>query len=180
MAKNNKNNATFQVEPGSLMEIVSQGGKRIISFRMLGEPPVQQHHRIAFRGIRRGWWVGRGQAFLYDPCSRQKSQYREALLAAFQDLQLVTIPSFLRATPLRLVVNFVCSRPITANQLFPTKKDVDNMVKFIMDAFQNVLYFDDKVIVTVNSRKTFPTAGSPVPAWTDMSVGTADLTTTDF
>jgi hypothetical protein len=41
-------------------------------------------------------------------------------------------------------------------QAFPRKKDVDNMLKFVMDALQGVFYTNNMTITTVTVTKTFP------------------------
>ena len=41
------------------------------------------------------------------------------------------------------------------HQKYPGTKDVDNMAKFIMDAFHNVLYHNDNCVVKISATKKF-------------------------
>ena len=40
-------------------------------------------------------------------------------------------------------------------QKYPGRKDVDNMLKFVMDAAHDVLYDDDKCVVEIRASKKF-------------------------
>jgi Holliday junction resolvase RusA-like endonuclease len=42
-----------------------------------------------------------------------------------------------------------------AHQLYPMKKDIDNLLKFVMDAMHNVVYSNDKSVVRVITSKKF-------------------------
>jgi Holliday junction resolvase RusA-like endonuclease len=41
------------------------------------------------------------------------------------------------------------------HQLYPTKKDIDNLLKFVMNAMHNVVYSNDKSVVHVMTSKKF-------------------------
>jgi Holliday junction resolvase RusA-like endonuclease len=41
------------------------------------------------------------------------------------------------------------------HQMYPGTKDVDNMLKFCMDAMHDVLFDDDKCVVRVTAEKSF-------------------------
>ena len=43
----------------------------------------------------------------------------------------------------------------TEYQSFPSGKDIDNMLKFIMDAFHGVIYNNDNIVVNVRMEKKF-------------------------
>lgn len=44
-----------------------------------------------------------------------------------------------------------------SHQLYPRRKDTDNMLKFVMDALHGVVYTDDKCVVSVSATKLFLT-----------------------
>lgn len=178
--------ADWIVEPDSLMEMI-QGETRTLSFRMLGEPPTQKRHRIGgYRGVATGPGTkGRFVPRVYDPSTDDKNQYKAALRAALRELGMAdgtaATHTFAAETQLRLVVTFVCARPVRSiHQAYPRQKDLDNMVKFAMDAFDEVLYANDTVVVSISAQKTFPAAGSPVRAWTDFKFSTRATTTTSY
>ena len=71
--------------------------------------------------------------------------------------------------PIKCILNFYCKRPKThyktgkfANILKDTSpkyninnKDLDNMVKFVLDALNDKLYTDDSLIFEINCSKLY-------------------------
>jgi Endodeoxyribonuclease RusA len=41
------------------------------------------------------------------------------------------------------------------HQLYPARKDIDNMIKFVLGAMHTVFYDDDKAIIDIHSMKGF-------------------------
>ena len=39
--------------------------------------------------------------------------------------------------------------------LYPSTKDVDNMIKFVMDALHGIVYANDNIVVGINATKKF-------------------------
>lgn len=136
------------------------GDDTAISFSVGGDPPVQKRHKIAWKGILGGWKESsRRIPIIYDPSSKEKKQLAAAVKAALQDLEVGGFPFFTNPdTKLTLELTFFfADRPA---QPFPKKKDINNLVKFVMDAMNGILYCDDRAIVRVTAEKTFATEAS--------------------
>jgi Holliday junction resolvase RusA-like endonuclease len=152
-----------------MVEVVGSTAPSTLSVTMLGDPPVQRHMRIAWRRfLFRGWGShgngarGTGNAYLYDPSSADKIRYTAVVKAALAELGVSgNLPYFATGGPLVLQVKFNCPRPVHAIQAFPCRKDLDNMVKFLMDACHVVLYQNDTVVVELVAKKVFPLALVP-------------------
>jgi Holliday junction resolvase RusA-like endonuclease len=126
-------------------------------------------------------WVGlpwqrcprNGNAYLYDPSSADKIHYTAAVKAALAKLGLSgNLPYFAAGGPLVLQIKLVCPCPVHAIQAFPHRKDLDNMVKFLMDACHVVLYQNDTVVAELVPKKVFPPIGSVEAAWTEVHFST--------
>ena len=76
-----------------------------------------------------------------------------AVKAAMQDFEVTGFPFFGIELPLVLDVRFFF--PNKVGQAYPKKKDIDNMVKYIMDAMTGILYPNDTVVVRLTAEKTF-------------------------
>ena len=112
-------------------------------------------------------------AYLYDPSAADKTRYRAAVKAALAELGLPgNVPYFATGGPLFVQVKFFCPHPVRAIQAFPRCKDLDNMVKFLMDACHEVLYQNDTVVVKLVAEKAFPRVGSVAAAWTEVHIST--------
>jgi Holliday junction resolvase RusA-like endonuclease len=75
--------------------------------------------------------------------------------------------------PIKCILNFYCKRPKThyktgkfANILKDTSpkyninnKDLDNMVKFVLDALNDKLYTDDSLIFEISCSKLYSESG---------------------
>ncbi len=161
----------------SMLAVVGSTAPSTLSFPMIGDPPVQRRMRIAWRRFLLRGWRSHGNsprsAYLYDPSPADKTRYRAAVKAALAELGLSgNLPYVAADGPLLLQVKFVCPRPAHAIQAFPRRKDLDNMVKFLMDACHEVLYQNDTVVVKLAAEKAFPPVGSNVAAWTEVHIST--------
>ena len=119
---------------------------------ILGNPKAQKRHRHGYRG---------GKPHTYDPSSSDKSDF----LALIHN----SAPKSPYEGPLYLFCEFHCLRPKNhyktgknADQLKPnapiwcqTRPDIDNYLKFILDASNGVLYKDDSQIVKVEMKKIY-------------------------
>jgi len=126
------------------------GTWRTISFTVLAESPVQEAHRVSRRG-------GNDPPRVYDPSHRLKLLWRAAVSAALVDCRLVTPPhSFFKLSDggLKCQLDFYFVRT-SEHQVIPGRKDVDNMVKFLFDAFEGPLYENDRAIVELLATKQF-------------------------
>jgi Endodeoxyribonuclease RusA len=131
-------------------------------FVMVGPIMVQARPKITYRS--------RNQPVYYDPSHNDKKLWKSTLSKEIKLRQLiVTLPLF-HVDPfvnhgLHLHVMFVEKRPKldfdkkgllkVDHHNYPYQRDVDNMVKFIMDAMLGVIYKDDSCVVKVTSEKTY-------------------------
>ena len=95
----------------------------------------------------------------YDPSSKEKSDF----------LKLLDLPLNKMEKPINCTLYFYSTRPKNhyrsgkySNELKPnapvyntSKKDIDNMAKFILDALNNKLYLDDAQIVVLHCKKDY-------------------------
>lgn len=97
----------------------------------------------------------------YDPSKLDKDQF---VLAASH-----LIPEVRLSKPLRCYIKFYCKRPQShyrtgrfkdqlrqdAPKYNTNAKDIDNMIKFVFDAFNEVMYVDDNQIVEIHCEKLY-------------------------
>jgi Holliday junction resolvase RusA-like endonuclease len=95
----------------------------------------------------------------YDPSKKEKDDFVKAI---------ETLPEKM-TKPIKCVLNFYCKRPKThyktgknSNILKDTSpkyntnnKDLDNMVKFVLDALNDKLYTDDSLIFEITCSKLY-------------------------
>jgi Holliday junction resolvase RusA-like endonuclease len=162
------------------MEVQSTSGTAI-SFVMAGNPPVQERHRIALRSNTGAW---RPFPVIYDPSSAKKKDYAAQVRTAMVDYGLAH-PYFDTEHAITLEVTFVLPRrkkdwikragffQLTSAALtFPRGKDVDNMLKFVMDALQGVLFANDVTITKVIATKLYPEKAD-ARGWTEVQFSTS-------
>jgi Holliday junction resolvase RusA-like endonuclease len=96
----------------------------------------------------------------YDPSKKDKDDFIKAI---------ENFPSEKMTKPIRCVLNFYCKRPKnhykTGKNSHVLKdnspkyninnKDLDNMVKFVLDALNDKLYTDDSLIIEINCSKLY-------------------------
>jgi Holliday junction resolvase RusA-like endonuclease len=96
----------------------------------------------------------------YDPSKKDKDDFIKAI---------GNLPEEKMTNPIKCELHFFCKRPKNhyktgkkSNELKESapkyntnNKDLDNMVKFILDALNNKLYTDDCLIVEINCIKSY-------------------------
>ena len=96
----------------------------------------------------------------YDPSKKEKDDFIKSI---------VDFPTEKMTKPIKCILNFYCKRPKThyktgkfANILKDTSpkyninnKDLDNMVKFVLDALNDKLYTDDSLIFEIICSKLY-------------------------
>jgi Holliday junction resolvase RusA-like endonuclease len=99
----------------------------------------------------------------YDPSKKEKEEFIKSI---------ENFPSEKMTKPIKCVLNFFCKRPKNhyktgkfANILKDTSpkyntnnKDLDNMVKFVLDALNDKLYTDDSLIFEICCSKLYSDA----------------------
>ena len=135
-----------------------------ISFTILGTPPAQPRHKIRFRG--------RFKPYAYDPSGSDKTKFRNHLRATMKEFNMLLEKGtyFDERVALELHLYFCLPWPkmdlkrTPSGELvlrdhhstWPRKKDIDNLIKWMMDSFQSVIYKDDCCVVEVHVSKFFP------------------------
>ena len=158
----------FTIE--SVMEMKTPTEKTL-SFRFVGNPPAQRRARFTFQ---RGAFCLNGTAaasrqWFYDPDARNKAIFRDALTSAMAELDIAPLPFVGVRKGLKIHCQFFLPRPrIDFDRhglvyllrgmcsCYPDKKDVDNMLKYFMDALSGVVYVNDNCIVDVRASKAYP------------------------
>ena len=96
----------------------------------------------------------------YDPSKKDKDEFIKVI---------ENFPEEKMTKPIRCILNFYCKRPKThyksgknAHMLKDTSpkyninnKDLDNMVKFVLDALNDKLYTDDSLIFEISCSKMY-------------------------
>ena len=100
----------------------------------------------------------------YDPSKKEKEEF----IKAIENLP-TGLPTEKMTKPIKCILHFYCKRPKThyksgksSNILKDTapkynvnNKDLDNMVKFVLDALNDKLYLDDSLIFEINCSKLY-------------------------
>ena len=96
----------------------------------------------------------------YDPSKKEKEDFIKAIEG---------LPTAKMTKPIKCILNFYCKRPKshyksgkfsnilkdTAPKYNINNKDLDNMVKFVLDALNDKLYTDDSLIFEINCSKLY-------------------------
>ena len=128
----------------------SQGRGFVLSVE--GNPCSQKRHRHAKRGRR---------IITYDPSSEDKKKFKTQVQSKIKGRPL--------KKPLGLSVCFYIRRPKkhyrtgkfshllkkNSPKICIQKPDIDNLIKFVLDACNDLLWEDDKLIYEIESRKVF-------------------------
>jgi Holliday junction resolvase RusA-like endonuclease len=107
-----------------------------VSFTIRGSPIAQNGWKLA--------WRSRRQPILYDSLQKQKLHLRVNIRNALIELRQGEFPIF---------PNWDIRVELTFNLHNVTGKDVDNMMKYIFDAMQEVLYRNDSSIMVAVVQK---------------------------
>lgn len=151
-------------------------------FKIKGTQMVQQRARYTI--------AANNQPRVFDPSGLDKSKWKHKLRLALRNFGVGSFPVFspevtdvYTTLGLCLEVDFflprrksdyeIDSTTLKENHhLYPNGKDIDNMLKFVMDAMQPVIYDDDKCIVSVNVNKHFIDSSDEKKGYTTIRVHT--------
>ena len=117
-------------EPG-----LGSRGVDTLTMSVTGNAIAQARHRV-----RR---VNTSRLVFYDPHQREKVSFRLAVKESLQDVGIQYFPVF-RNVHVRVHVSFFVRN---------LNKDLDNMIKFVLDALQSVVYRNDLCVVEMHSAK---------------------------
>ena len=119
------------------------------------------------RALRRSKFV-LSRMYAVNPDSKHLVVFKQLLKNSFKEGTSFPYYSS-KDTPIYLAITFRCRRPnshfVNANRTnrikprfataVPTKMDVDNMVKFVMDAAYTVIYHDDRHVAFLLANKVY-------------------------
>ena len=100
-----------------------------------GTPPTQARHCAT---------TVNGTLRFFDPTARSKRAFKRALKAELGELGFENFPVFPDGTRIKLDCLFGCTNLL---------KDVDNLVKYLMDALQDVMYTNDNQVFDEHGKK---------------------------
>jgi Holliday junction resolvase RusA-like endonuclease len=166
LAQNNQRNFSGTMVRFIVSDVVAalETVPRSVSFDVLGDPPVQQRPKIAYRG--------RSRPVYYDPSGVEKRHYKAAIKAELMSTGITQFPIFagdatssegvsitlsfflprFQADYRRYRGNYVLRE---VHHRYPSSKDTDNMVKFVMDCLHDVFYANDNCVVSIIATKYF-------------------------
>lgn len=113
-----------------------------------GEPHVQARLRYAHRGM-------------FDAQKAFKNEFRHRIKSDLESRGINEFPIFASTTNLRVTVNF---------HVFRNTKDIDNLLKLILDVLNGVVYGNDAAVTMVVAQKLRAESSSRHHAFTDLTV----------
>jgi Holliday junction resolvase RusA-like endonuclease len=150
-----------------------EAGGRSISFVVKGTPVVQKRTVMA--------WKGRVRPHLLDPSMNAKRLFAQAVRIEMAAIGLSQEIYFTETTAIRCKVKFVLPRPkkdlvmtptphlvVGGASSFPRGKDIDNLLKFVMDALEETIYVNDTNIIRVEAEKCYATDILEAVGWTEL------------
>ena len=115
--------------------LVSNGESEQLLVTVKGPPVAQPRMRV--RRLPR-------RVVLFDPSSAEKKALKIMIKNELVALGVPQFPLFTANTSLKIAVVFYVAN---------INKDIDNMLKFVLDVFQGSVYSNDKAICSVNAQK---------------------------
>jgi Holliday junction resolvase RusA-like endonuclease len=118
-------------------------GYQTVQFDVIGTLQAQERPRIV--------WKRMICPRFYDPSAKAKTLWRKALKKALDDIDMGSVLPLFGAEgqqqPIEVELTFYWPRP--------DQKDLDNLVKFVLDAYEGLLYGNDKKIYAITARKAY-------------------------
>lgn len=136
-----------------------------IHFKVRGNPRPLHRHRTA-------------RGFMYNPSSKYQASFREVVQEMIWNETHSETPQPLvpegHQLAMRLVfhmkrpkLHFVANkpgpgrlRPTAPGRLAPTRTDVDNLAKFVLDSLNGLLYADDRQVASIHATKIYDNEGT--------------------
>lgn len=133
-----------------------------IQFLVRGNPRPLSRHRTA-------------RGFMYNPSAKHQASFRKVVQEMVWTNDEESHPLFAEEDQLamRLVfhmkrpkIHFVGGkpgpgrlRPVAPGRLAPTRTDVDNLAKFVLDLLNGLLYVDDRQVASIHATKIYDNDG---------------------
>ena len=108
--------------------------RKVLSLEVTGAAVAQPRHHVSRL---------RNRLLVFDPASSAKRILRNATKQALEEVGVSTqaAPIFGPGDKVKLTIEFYVDR---------SNKDMDNLLKFVMDAMSTVVYSDDRIVEVVN------------------------------
>lgn len=145
-----------------LNNVTSTDDAHMIRFLVRGNPRPLRRHRTA-------------RGFMYNPSSKYQASFRKIVQEMVWTTDDEPQPFFTEEDQLvmRLVfhmkrpkLHFVGGkpgpgrlRPVAPGRLAPTRTDVDNLAKFVLDSLNGLLYVDDRQVASIQATKIYDNDG---------------------
>jgi Holliday junction resolvase RusA-like endonuclease len=119
-------------------------GYQTVKFDVRGNLQAQERPRMVWKNRTRF-------PRFYDPSAKAKKIWKKALKKALDDIGMGSaLPLFGaegQQQPIQVELTFFWPHP--------DQKDLDNMIKFVLDAYEGLLYGNDKKIYEITSKKAY-------------------------
>jgi hypothetical protein len=146
---------------------------RLISFVVKGTPAVQKRTVMAWKGCLR--------PHLLDPSMNAKRLFAQAVWIEMAAIGLPQEIYFTETTAICCKVNLILPRPkkdlammptphlvVSGASSFPRGKEVNNLLKFVMDAIEETLYVNNTNIICVEAKKCYAMDILEAVGWTEL------------
>jgi Holliday junction resolvase RusA-like endonuclease len=159
----------FLLQNQDLANVTCLQDAHLIRFQIRGNPRPLRRHRTA-------------KGFMYNPSSKFQESFRNVVEEMFSDKEN---PLFVEEHQLAMKIifhmkrprnHFVSSKPGHGRlkpgappRLSPTRTDVDNLAKFVLDSLNGVLYVDDKQVASLSVLKIYDNDGH-CEGYTEVSI----------
>lgn len=144
---------------------VSDASRTTIYISIEGQPLAQPRPRFRV--------LSNGRAWMYNPAMHPKTELAQKVAAALRQIGLSVSTAPLFTTYLDLTIKFGVS---------DMSKDLDNMMKFIMDVLEDAnIYGNDRAVLKLRAEKMLSSSGfthvelSPISGNTDLPITSAIL-----
>jgi len=144
-------------------ESISFGDEaHMIQFLVRGNPRPLRRHRTA-------------RGFMYNPSSKFQESFRQVVQEMVWTEEQGAQPLFMEEDQLAMKLVFHMKRPkvhfvggkpgpgrlrsVAPGRLAPTRTDVDNLAKFVLDSLNGLLYVDDKQVASIHATKLYDNEG---------------------
>lgn len=122
--------------------VVMTNAKTSVSLSIFGEPVAQPRWR--YHLMPKLIVPNFLKVVPYNPADKEKKAFKMAVSTALAQVGATTLPLFGNDVKVKVKVTF---------HVFNVQKDIDNLLKFLMDALQSIFYKDDNMVYCVLAMK---------------------------
>lgn len=113
--------------------IVMTNTTTTLSLSVLGEAVSQPRARVRRSDVR-----------IWDPADKKKLAFKRVIREALAGVGATSFPLFENDMKLKVTATF---------HVFNARKDVDNLVKFLLDSMEDIVYNNDNMVYLVVAKK---------------------------